>query len=169
MKLLLLFLAVGCVSAVFAAEQHAGLRVGTAAVEFQATDEMIIAGGITAGKAKGQEGKLRAVATVLEQEGSGKIAIVACDILMMKRQHLDPVEAEIERTTGISRSNILINCTHTHHAPSTMVLHGYGLEQAFTKQVQECIVKAVQRADSSPKQECRFFFNLGEENSVGQN
>jgi hypothetical protein len=51
-----------------------------------------------------------------------------------------------------------------------MVLHGYGLEEAFTKQVQECIVKAVQRADSSAaKQECRFFFNLGEETSVGQN
>jgi neutral ceramidase len=166
---LLLFIALSRLT-VQAAESDSGVRVGTAAVEFQASDEMIIAGGITAGKAKGQEGKLRAVATVLEKAPFGKLAIVACDILMMKREHLDPVEAEIERTTGISRSNILINCTHTHHAPSTMVLHGYGLDEAFTKQVQECIVKAVQRADSSvAKQECRFFFNLGEETSVGQN
>src|SRR3954465_10187419 len=143
------------------AENESGVRVGTAAIEFQASDEMIIAGGITAGKAKGQEGKLRAVATVLEKAPFGKLAIVACDILMMKREHLDPVEAEIERTTGISRSNILINCTHTHPAPSTMVLRGYGLDEAFTRQVQECIVKAVQRAASNvSNQECRFFFNL---------
>src|SRR3954462_11732321 len=107
-----------------AADSGSAIRVGAAAVEFKADDEMIIAGGITAGKARGQEGNLRAVATVLEKQPFGRVAIVGCDILMMKRQHLDPVEAEIERTTGISRSNILINCTHTHHAPSTMVLHG---------------------------------------------
>src|SRR5262245_52799324 len=40
----------------------AGLRVGAAAADLQADDSMIIAGGITAGKASGQEGKLRAVA-----------------------------------------------------------------------------------------------------------
>src|SRR3954471_25035788 len=144
------------------------IRVGTAAVEFKADDEMIIAGGITAGKAEGQEGKLRAVATVLEKQPFGRIAIVGCDILMMKREHLDPVEAEIERTTGISRSNILINCTHTHHAPSTMVLHGYGLEEAFTKQVQTCIVAAVQQAAPNLS-DCRFLFQLGQEATVGQN
>src|SRR5437867_193185 len=160
-----------CISHAIAAElPTSGVRVGTAAAEFEADDDMIIAGGITAGKAQGQEGKLRAVAIVLEKEPFGKLAIVACDILMMKREHLDPVEAEIEKSTRIPQANILINCTHTHHAPSTMVLHGYGLDQTFTRRVQRAIVKAVQEANANlSKEDVRFFFHLGEERTVGQN
>jgi neutral ceramidase len=145
----------------------AELRVGVAAAEFAADDSMIIAGGITAGKASGQEGKLRCIATVLEKDGV-RVAIVACDVLMMTRATLDPVIAEIQRSTGISISNVLVNCTHTHHAPSTMRLHDYGLDDHFTKTVQEAIVDAVQRAATNPSP-CRFFFAVGEEKTVGQN
>src|SRR5262245_61525552 len=84
------------------------LRVGTASVDLRAEDSMVIAGGITAGKASGQEGRLRCIANVLEKDRT-RLAIVACDVLMMTRQTLDPVTAEIERTTGISITNILIN------------------------------------------------------------
>src|SRR5262245_44634208 len=107
------------------------LRVGAASVDLQGDDSMVIAGGITAGKASGQEGRLRCIATVLEKDRT-RLAIVACDVLMMTRQTLDPVAAEIERTTGISTTNILINCTHTHHAPSTMRVHDYGPDEKFT-------------------------------------
>src|SRR6266446_3489161 len=92
----------------------AGLRVGAGSVEFEADDSMIIAGGIAPGKASGQEGKLRAVAVVLEKEPFGRLAIVACDILMITREWLDPVAEEIEKTTGIPTAGILINSTHTH-------------------------------------------------------
>jgi len=115
------------------------LHVGAAYAEFVADDSMIIAGGITAGKATGQEGQLRAVAVILEQAPFGKLVIVANDVLMMTRTHLDPVVAEIEKTLGIPASHVLINCTHTHHAPSTMVLHDYGLDDAFTRNVQRSI------------------------------
>jgi len=153
-----------------AAADSGGLRTGAAVVELEADDSMVIAGGILPGKATGQEGKLRAVAVVLEQKPFGKLAIVACDILMITREHLDPVVAEIEKRTGIPAANILINCTHTHHAPSTMVVHGYGLDETFTKRVQRGIVKAVQDANANlSKDECRFYFHLGEEKSVGQN
>jgi len=146
------------------------LKVGAAAAEFEADDSMIIAGGITPGKAVGQEGKLRAVAVVLEKKPFDKLAIVACDILMMTRQHLDPVVAEVAKSTGIPAANILINCTHTHHAPSTMVLHGYGLDEAFTRRVQRGIVKAIQDANSNlSTNDCQFYFHLGEEKTVGQN
>jgi len=148
----------------------ATLHVGAAAVELEADDEMVIAGGITPGKAKGQEGQLRVVAVILEQKPFGKFAIVACDVLMMTRSHLDPVVEEIEKTTGIPAAHVLINCTHTHHAPSTMVLHGYGLDETFVKRVQRGIVKAVQNANVNlSKDECQFFFHLGEEKTVGQN
>ena len=150
--------------------QATGLHVGAAAVTLEADDSMIIAGGITAGKATGQEGKLRATAVILEQQPFGKLAIAACDVLMITRRHLDPVVAEIEKTTGIPAVNILINCTHTHHAPSTMIVHGYGLDDTFTRRVQRAIVKAVQDANGNlSKDDCRFFFHLGEERTVGQN
>jgi hypothetical protein len=148
----------------------AGLRVGAAATDLQADDSMIIAGGITAGKASGQEGKLRAVAVVLDQAPFGTFAIVANDVLMLTRQHLDPVVAEIERTVKIPAAHVLINCTHTHHAPSTMKLHDYGLDETFTRRVQRGIVQAVQQAATNLSDgPCRFQFFLGQENSVGQN
>lgn len=151
-------------------EFSTGFHVGAASAEFEADDSMVIAGGILPGKAAGQEGKLRAVAVVLEKKPFGKLAIVACDILMITREWLDPVVAEIEKTTGIPAANILINCTHTHHAPSTMVVHGYGLDETFSKRVQRGIVKAVTEANANlSKEDCRFYFHLGEEKTVGQN
>jgi len=144
--------------------------VGAGATEFDGDDSMVIAGGITEGKAKGQEGQLRAVAVVLEKQPFGKLAIVACDILMMTRAYLDPVEAEIEKETGIPVSRILINCTHTHHAPSTVLLHGYDVNEEFTRCVQRAIVQAVKKANanlSSPNGQ--LWFGLGSETTVGQN
>jgi neutral ceramidase len=147
-----------------------GVKVGAAAAELAADDSMVIAGGITPGKAGGHEGKLRAVAVVLEKQPFGKFAIVACDVLMMKREHLDPVVSEIAQRTGIPAAHVLINCTHTHHAPSTMVLHGYGLDETFTRRVQRAIVQAVTNAHANlSRDECNFLFHLGREESVGQN
>ncbi|MBM3846305.1 MAG: hypothetical protein FJ405_08470, partial [Verrucomicrobia bacterium] len=140
------------------------LQAGAAAAELQADDSMIIAGGITGYQLQGQEGKLRCVAVVLAL-GPQKLAIVACDVLMMTRQVLDPVIAEIESATGISRSNVLINCTHTHHAPSTMRVHDYAPDTVFTRRVQEGIVAAVKSA-ASKLGDADFLFALGEEKTV---
>ncbi len=75
-----------------AATSYAGdLRVGAAVAELAADDSMVVAGGILARHVKGQEGKLRAVAVVLERPGQAMLAVVACDILMMNRDLLDPV------------------------------------------------------------------------------
>jgi hypothetical protein len=143
--------------------------VGAAAAELEADDSMVIAGGISPGKAGGQEGKLRAVAIVL-QKHQAKLAIVACDILMITREHLDPVVAEIQQATGIPAANVLINCTHTHHAPSATMIHGYGLDPTFVRRVQQGIVKAVREANANlSTNNCTFEFNLGEEKTVGQN
>ncbi|HVY71597.1 MAG TPA: hypothetical protein VHH73_16820, partial [Verrucomicrobiae bacterium] len=143
------------------------LHVGTGVSELAADDGMVIAGGITAGKSNGQEGKLRSVAVVLEKAGT-RLAIVACDVLMMTRGTLDPVMAEIERNTGIPAANVLVNCTHTHHAPSTMRVHDYGPDDIFTKRVQAGIVQAVKQAVTNLA-DARFTFALGEEKTVGQN
>ena len=146
------------------------LFIGTAEAEFKADDSMVIAGGITPGKAGGQEGKLRAVAIVLHRPPFEKLAIVACDILMITREFLDDAAEQIEAATGILSGNLLINCTHTHHAPSTVLLHGYQTDPAFANHVRQKIVEAVTQANANLTAEAsEFYFHLGAEKSVGQN
>ena len=143
------------------------LQVGAAAVDLIADDSMVIGGGIQPGFVKAQEGKLRAVATVLQSNGT-KLALVACDVLMMNRDLLDPVATQIEKECGIPAANVLINATHTHHAPSTCTVHGYERDMRFCKIVQDAIVSAVKQANDRLTSS-QFKFALGEESSVGQN
>src|SRR5437762_1622203 len=103
---LLSVLSVTSVANLFSAEP---LRVGAAEAEFAVDDRMEIGGGILPGKAVGQEGKLRAVAVVVEKPGSPPVAIVACDVLMLNRDLLDPVVEQIAKECGIPASNVLIN------------------------------------------------------------
>ena len=58
--------------------------------------------------------------------------------------------------------------THTHHAPTTVTVHGYERDEAFTRQVEERIVAAARRP---PRRlgPVTFLFRLGEESSVGKN
>ena len=152
------------------ASQSPGLRVGAAAVALQATDDMVIGGSIFGGKVKGQEGELRATAVVFEKEPFGRFAIVACDILMINRDLLDPVLMDIEIKLGIPSSRVLINCTHTHHAPSTVKVHGYDRDPIFCKEVQRGIFGAVKKAiENLSADDCEFRFHLGREDTVGRN
>jgi hypothetical protein len=160
----------GIVVIAIAARGETSVRVGAAEAEFVAEDSMIIGGGILGGTVSGQEGKLRAVAVVIEKSGSPPVAIVACDVLMMNRDLLDPVAETIEKELGIPSSHVLINCTHTHHAPSTCTVHGYSRDELFCRRVQDGILAAVRKAHGQLKTgDTRFFFWLGEESSVGQN
>ena len=150
----------------FAAEPD--VRVGAAAVELEADDSMVIAGGILPYTIKGQEGKLRAVAVVVEKPGGGKVALVACDVLMMARDLLDPAVEETAAALGVPTSRVLVNCTHTHHAPSTCTVHGYPRDELFCRRAQLAIVKAAKDANSALG-DVALHFRLGEESSVGQN
>ena len=144
------------------------LKAGAAAEALTADDAMVIGGGIGPGKASGQEGELRASAVVIEDAHGGKIALVACDVLMIERDVLDRAARRIEQATGIPFDHILINATHTHHAPTTVTIHGYERDEAFTRQVEDRIVRAAEKADRrlGPS---TFLFRLGEESSVGKN
>ena len=89
---------------------------------------------------------------------------------MITRDILDLAVEDIEQATGIPGSHVLINCTHTHHAPSTMRVHGYAADLGFTMRVQKGIVRAVKQAHAKlTNQECDFHFHLGREETVGQN
>lgn len=144
------------------------LKAGAGAAALSASDSMVIGGGIGPGKAVGQEGLLRASAVVIEGPHQERIALIACDVLMINRDILDRAARRIEQATGIPFDHILINATHTHHAPSTVTVHGYERDLGFTRQVEDKIVAAATRANSglSP---VTFRFRLGEESSVGKN
>jgi len=150
--------------------EAADLRVGAAAANLEADDSMVIAGGIGPGKATGQEGQVRAVAVVLEKPGSPKVAIVACDVLFVTRDFVDAALLQIEKSTGIQPDHVLVNATHTHHAPCTASVHGYVRDDTFTRRVQEGIVKAVEDANAHTSGgDVEFLFKLGEEKTVGAN
>ena len=148
----------------------AGLRVGAGSVNLPADDSMVVAGSILPKHVKGQEGELRAVAIVIEKPPTPKLAIVVCDVIVVTRDDVDAAVSEIERTTGILPANILISATHTHHAPSTIVVHGYGRDEVFCERLREGIIRAVQQADANlGDNESHFYFHQGEENTIGGN
>ncbi|MDZ4818970.1 MAG: hypothetical protein SGJ20_08365 [Planctomycetota bacterium] len=149
---------------------HAQVKVGAASSELICDPEMVIGGGILGAHMTEQEGKLRVIAVVLEKPGSPKVAIVAADVLFVSKDFVDAALKEIEKTIGIPADNILVNATHTHHAPTTATVHGYKREEEFCKRVQQGIVKAVTEANAKLSEKpCEFKFCLGEESSFGQN
>lgn len=146
----------------------AELEAGAAASKLVADDTLVIGGGIGPNKVMGQEGELRASAIVIRDPQGGKVALVACDVLMVNRDILDDAARRIERETGIPFDHILINATHTHHAPTTVSIHGYRREESFTRQVGDKIVEATVAA-SKRLGPVTMRFRLGEESSVGRN
>ena len=144
------------------------LKVGAAVSLLIADDKMVIGGGIGPGKASGQEGELRAAAVVIEDPQGDKAALIACDVLMLNRDILDRAARRIEAELGIPFDQILINATHTHSAPTTVTIHGYNREEAFTRQVGDKIVEATVAA-AKRLDRASMYFRLGEESSVGRN
>jgi hypothetical protein len=151
----------------------AELRVGAAAVNIAADDAMVIGGGIGPGKATGQEGELRAVAIVLERPGTTpapKVALVACDVLFVQQDFVERALARIEASTGIPPAHVLINATHTHHAPTTVTVHGYAREEEFVRRLEDAIVQSVENAHGRlAGGDATLRFKLGREDTVGAN
>jgi hypothetical protein len=148
----------------------ADVRVGAAAVGIQADDAMVIGGGIGPGKASGQEGQLRAVAVVVEKPGGAKVGIVACDVLFVTRDFVDAALARIQKSAGMPPEAVLVNATHTHHAPTTATVHGYERETEWIKRVESAIVQAVEEAHGRlAGGDAEMVYKLGEENTVGAN
>ncbi|MCS7191396.1 MAG: hypothetical protein NZ937_00220 [Armatimonadetes bacterium] len=146
------------------------MRAAAVAVELIGDDSMVIAGGIHPRYAQGQEGQLRATALVLEQNGT-KLCLISCDVLMIGRDILDEAARSIERQSGIPFANILISATHTHHAPSTVRVHGYDGDEKFIAQLKEAVVSAALKANEkiAYDAEIDLHFWLSQEATVGQN
>jgi len=161
-------LATSMVPFFIAAVRGGELQAGASASSLEASDSMVIGGGIGPQKVVGQEGALRATALVLQDPHGTKAALIACDVLMINRDILDQAARRIERELGIPFDHILINATHTHSAPTTVTVHGYVREEAFTRHVGEKIVAATTAA-AKRLGPVTMHFRLGEESSVGRN
>jgi neutral ceramidase len=144
------------------------LHVGAAAVAIEADDSMEIAGGIGPGRATGQEGELRATAVVVGA-ADVKVAVVSCDVLFVGGDTVDRALARIEKATGIPPAHVLVTATHTHHAPSTTSIHGYGPDERFVRRLEDAIVRSVESANTKLAGDARFFFHAAEEKTIGQN
>ena len=144
-------------------------RVGAASVAMQAEDSMVIGGGIGPGFLNGQEGLLQATSIVIR--GDKPLCLIAVDVLMMQRVWLDQVAKEIEKECGIPFGHILINASHTHHAPSTVTIHGYSQDEEFCRRTVKAMVdSAIIANERALKNErCHGFYRLGQEATVGQN
>jgi putative membrane-bound dehydrogenase-like protein len=162
------FLRAGATKAQTAGKAVADVRVGAAAVNLESDESMPLAGYLENRFTKEQEGELRAVAVVVEKPGGAKVAIVACDVLWVTRAIVDAAAAEIERTIGIPASHLLVNATHTHHAPGVAPAHAFGWSEKFGGEVRRGIVKSVQDAHARLA-DAAFLFKLGEERTVGAN
>ena len=145
------------------------LRVASATAEMQADDAMVIGGGIGPGRVQGQEGRLQATAVVIQ--GDTRLCIIAVDVLMMTRDDLDQAAHRIEQECGIPFDNIMINASHTHHAPTTVTVHGYERDETFCRRTVDAIVTAAGSAAQAANQAepSRAVFWLGQEATVGQN
>jgi len=126
-----------------------GIKVAAATAEIIGDDSMDIAGGISPGHVSGQEGKLRASAIIIE--GNTKVCIVSCDVLALQRDILDDVCRKVEAEENLPFENILITATHTHHAPTTVTVHGYRRDNIFCGRVKDAIVSAVHKANEKLK------------------
>lgn len=144
------------------------LRVGAAVATLESTDDLVIAGGILPGKAVGQEGELRASAVVVQGTNGAKACLISCDVLMVARDVLDRAAKAIEARTEIPFDAILISCTHTHHAPSTVTIHGYERDETFTAHLEQKIVEAAVAANARIEPST-LSFRMGEESAVGRN
>lgn len=54
----------------------------------------------------------------IERDGTA-VAVAVCDLIGVKRTHLDRAKARIGQETGIPADRVLISCTHTHTGAQT--------------------------------------------------
>ncbi|MBL8853606.1 MAG: c-type cytochrome [Planctomycetaceae bacterium] len=155
-------------------EEEYPWRVGAASVEMLAEDSMVIGGGIGPGFTQGQEGKLQATATYIQSDGpqnEGAVCVIAVDVLMMHRDTMDLAATRVSEACGLPLERIMINASHTHHAPSTVTVHGYQRDEEVCLRAVDAIVEAAILAQKKARaaEPSRGLFHRGREETVGQN
>lgn len=126
------------------------LRAGAATSNITPELGVEIVGGFTPIPSKHIHDDLHARCLVLD-DGKIKIAIVVCDLLGMHRSVSIEARRQIQQLTGIPPEHVLISCTHTHSAGSTLGERAYDSDQelnTYQQFVAKRIADGVKCADN---------------------
>ncbi len=155
---------------------HGGeLCVGAASVKITPPLGVPMAGYYFERSAEGVHDDLYAKAIVLEKDGV-KAALVALDLISVKRDIVEAARREIEEKTGISADHVMISATHAHTGP---ILSGGSaridaldgkkpVAEEFTASLPKLIAESVQtaRARLAP---AKIAAGLGHEDALSFN
>jgi neutral ceramidase len=95
-------------------------KAGVARVNITPEEHMWMAG--YAFRNKPSEGKLTdlwAKALILEDAGGKRAVMISLDLVAIRKVISEPVRDRIEKQFGLTRSQVLINASHTHTGPET--------------------------------------------------
>lgn len=120
------------------------------------------------------EGQFRTTAVVLDADV--RVCIVSCDLLCLSKDLCDRASEAIRQATGIPSEYILISCTHTHHVPMTVRVHGQEPDQGLLQAIEAAIVESATQASAYldttqlPNEvDADLLFACGAEATVGRN
>ena len=140
-----------------AATSSGYLDAGVGIVDITPTDPIVLAGSPTQLKSSSVGTRLYVKALVLATGGQ-KVAIVTLDTLKYPVEHVVRARQQIEKTTGIPASNVIICASHTHRGP----LWSYYKDQLVTP-IAEAVAIAVR--DLTP---CRLGTSKGQAEGVSE-
>lgn len=87
---------------------------------------------------------------IVWEAGGQRGAIVSCDLIGISRELSRRVRGSIAQTCSIPYDHILVCCTHTHSAPATMELIGWGEpDEAYLQTLPDRIAEAARIAAGS--------------------
>src|SRR6266849_10201862 len=91
---------------------------------------------------------LHARSLVLDN-GDTRVALVVLDLIAARKEWLSEIKHQINSYTGIPLAHILISCTHTHSAPTSVPVFQSNVETEYLKwaapRVADSVRIAVQR------------------------
>jgi hypothetical protein len=138
-------------AALTAPAYSAELRVGAAAVPITPPVGTPMAGYYSARGAEGVHDDLHAKAIVLEA-GGRSAALVVLDLISTPRDLVEEARREIERTTRMHGSDVMISATHTHTGPILDRKSAFGGQSERVKEYLDGlpakIAEAVRQAES---------------------
>jgi neutral ceramidase len=165
-------LAIAC--AVCAGTKAAELRAGRAAVRITPAAGVPMGSSYGLTISTGVHDDLYTKALALES-GEARVAIVACDLISLRRALVVELRREVERVTGLSADRVMLHATHTHCGPQmhSLFLNLIGGEAArmgekYRTELPGKVAEAVRLA-LADLQPARAWWGIGREEHVSFN
>jgi hypothetical protein len=68
---------------------------------------------------------------VVLDDGTTRLSLVVCDLISLRAETVAAAQTAITERCGISASNVMIACTHTHTGPVTADHRDMAADQAY--------------------------------------